>query len=192
MKTVYFATTNQEKMIIAQTVCEQVGISVEQVVVEIDEIQGEESELIVRDKAHRAYKKFGKPVIVSDDSWNIPALKGFPGPYMKSINHWFEPQDILKLMDGVKDRSIILHQYLAYNDGKDIKVFKNDIHGKIIHEVRGKNHKSPTTSVIVLDVDNGKTIAEIFDQGKDMVIERYKNQRDAWHELVEWYLKNPM
>src|ERR1035437_9937513 len=81
MKIVYFATTNQEKLLIAKTVCEQASITVKQTVFDIDEIQGEDPELIVKDKARRAYEKLGKPVVVSDDSWNIPALNGFPGPY---------------------------------------------------------------------------------------------------------------
>ncbi len=189
MKTVNYATTSKEKFLIAQTVCEQAGITVKQALIEIDEIQGEDPELIIKDKARRAYEKLGKPLIVSDDSWNIPALNGFPGAYMKSVNHWFSAQDFLRLMEGVKDRAIILHQYLAYNDGKTITVFKNDINGEIIHEARGKNHKSPNMSVVVLDSDNGKTIAEVFEQGQRAVVERYKNRPDAWHEFVKWYIR---
>lgn len=138
----------------------------------------------------RAYEKLGKPVVVSDDSWDIRALKGFPGAYMKSINYWFTPQDFIRLMSGVKDRKIIIHQYLAYTDGKITKVFKNDIPGKIIDEARGKNQKSPNMTVTVLDSDNGKTIAEVFEQGVEAVVERYKNRPDAWHGFVEWYTKN--
>lgn len=43
--------------------------------------------------------------------------------------------------------------------------------------------------VIVLDSDNGKTIAEVFEQGAIGVAARYKNQLDAWHGYVEWYKK---
>lgn len=154
---------------------------------EIDEIQGEDPEVIVRDKARRAYEKLGMPVIVSDDTWDIPALKGFPGAYMKSINYWFTSDDFLRLMKGVKNRQIILHQYLAYTDGSVTEVFKNDIPGKIIDEARGRNEKSPNMTVIVLDSDSGKTIAEVFEKGREAVIDRYKNQPDAWHGFVEWY-----
>ena len=189
MDTVYFVTSNKEKMLIAQTVCDEVGVKVEQVILDIDEIQGEDSELIIKDKARRAYEKLKKPVLVSDDSWDIPALKGFPGAYMKSINHWFTPQDFLRLMKDIEDRTIILHQYLAYNDGKTIKIFKNDICGQIINEARGLNHKSPNMSVTVLDSDIGKTIAEVFEQGQDAVKARYKNRPDAWHDFVKWYMQ---
>lgn len=187
MNTIYFATSNQEKMLIAKTVCSKFDIKVEQANIDIDEIQGEDPVIIVQDKARRAYEGLAKPVVVSDDSWDIPALNGFPGPYMKSINKWFKPEDFLRLMSGIKDRTIIIHQYLAYFDGDTMKVFSNDIHGKVIEEPRGKNERSPNMTVTTMDNDNGKTIAEVFEQGAKAVAERYITRRDAWHEFAEWY-----
>lgn len=152
----------------------------------IDEIQGEDPELIIRHKLMRAYEILKKPVIVSDDTWDIPALNGFPGAYMKSINHWFTANDFLKLMASVEDRRIIMHQFLAYTDGSKTKVFNSDLTGKIIEEARGKNIKSPNMEVIVLDADHGKTIAQVFEQGTEAVLARYKNQPDVWHKFIKW------
>ncbi len=163
MDTVYFATGNTEKLLIAQIVCSKWNIKVEQAKVDIDEIQGEDPAYIVKDKAFRAFESLARPVVVSDDSWDIPSLKGFPGPYMKSINKWFTAEDFLRLMNGRNDRRIILHQLLAYYDGKELQVFTNDITGKIINEARGINERSPNMLVTVLDDDNGKTIAEVFE-----------------------------
>lgn len=187
MEPIYFATGNDDKFLIAQTICSQAGIKVEQVAFDIDEIQGEDPELIVKDKAARAYEKLGQPVVVSDDSWAIPALGGFPGAYMKSINSWFKPEDFLRLMSGIEDRTIILYQYLCYNDGQSMTIFSNDITGKIINEARGFDPKSPNKSVIVLDSDNGQTIAEVFERGDQAVADRYKNRDDAWHGFVAWW-----
>lgn len=190
MKTIYYATSNQVKIQIAQTVCDGTELIVKPVSLEIDEIQGEDPELIVRDKAMRAYEQLNAPVIVSDDTWDIKALNGFPGAYMKSINYWFKPEDFLRLMHGVEDRTITLHQYLAYTDGNVTEVFKNSIPGKLIHKARGTNEKAPVMSVVVLDSDSGKTIAEVFEQGSEAVTNRYKKRRDAWHEFIDWYKEN--
>jgi non-canonical purine NTP pyrophosphatase (RdgB/HAM1 family) len=187
MDTVYFVTGNQDKLLIAQTVCSKFDIKVEQVVIKVDEIQGEDPIIIVQDKVYRAYEGLSKPLVISDDSWDIPALNGFPGPYMKSINKWFQPEDFIRLMEGKTDRRIILHQYLAYYDGTILKTFKNDIFGKIIDKPRGKNDHSPNMTVTELDHDNGKTIAEVFEQGEKAVIARYQNRPDAWHKFAEWY-----
>ncbi len=189
MKTIYFATSNKDKIQIAETICNGADISIKAITLDIDEIQGEDPEVIVRDKAMRAYEQLGLPVVVSDDTWDIRALKGFPGAYMKSNNYWFEPEDFLRLMQGVKDRHITLHQYLAYTDGNMTEVFKSDIEGKIIFEVRGKSEKSPNMTVTALDLDKGKTIAEVFEQGAEAVAARYKNSTDAWHDFIDWYKK---
>ena len=190
MKVIYFATTNKEKIQIAKTVCSEAKITVKPVSLDIHEIQGEDSEIIVRAKAKSAYEKLGMPVVVSDDTWDIRALNGFPGAYMKSINYWFKPEDFIRLMQGIRDRQVILHQYLAYTDGRITKVFKNDIKGQIIDEARGKNERSPNMTVIVLDSDNGKTIAEVLERGEKLVVERYRNSPDAWHKFADWYKQN--
>ena len=79
MKTILFATSNKEKIQIAETVCGEENIILKAVTIEIDEIQGEDPEMIVRDKARRAYEQLCMPVVVSDDTWDIRALKGFSG-----------------------------------------------------------------------------------------------------------------
>ena len=40
-------------------------------------------------------------------TWEIPALRGFPGAYMHPVNDWFTAGDWLRLMHGIADRRII-------------------------------------------------------------------------------------
>ena len=190
MSEILFSTSNPEKTLIAKTICSAKGLNVEQISLDIDEIQGEDPKVIVEDKVRKAYQKIKKAVVVSDDSWDIPALNGFPGPYMKSLNHWFKAEDFLRLMDGINDRTIIIHQYLSYFDGKNIYTFKNDFSGKVTLEPRGENDRSPSTMITELDIDNGKTIAELFEEVEQgALINRYLTNNDVWHEFVTWYLK---
>lgn len=190
MSEILFSTSNPEKTLIAKTICSAKGLNVEQISLDIDEIQGEDPKVIAEDKVRKAYQKIKKAVVVSDDSWDIPALNGFPGPYMKSLNHWFKAEDFLRLMDGINDRTIIIHQYLSYFDGKNIYTFKNDFSGKVTLEPRGKNDRSPSTMITELDIDNGKTIAELFEEVEQgALINRYLTNNDVWHEFVTWYLK---
>ncbi len=187
MTPIAFASSNAEKFAIAQVVCRDAGIEVEQIVIDIDEIQGENPELIVKDKAQRAFEQYGQPVVVSDDSWSIAALAGFPGAYMKSVNYWFKADDWLRLMDGITDRTIVLQQFLAYTDGHQTIVFSNDIPGVVLTSPKGKNDRSPNMEIIALDGDNGKSIAKVFAKGYEAVAERYKNRNDVWHEFVKWH-----
>lgn len=186
---IYFATGNQEKIQLAESAIKGSDIIIKPVNLEIDEIQGEDPEVIVRAKAEAAYKILETPVIVSDDSWSIRALNGFPGPYMKSINYWFTAQDFLRLMDGIEDRHIEINQYLAYTDGSITNVFRQDIPGKIIHEPRGVNNRSPNMEVIELESDNGKTIAEVFEGDNEVIAKRFENIPNIWAKFIDWHTK---
>ncbi len=118
--------------------CKRYDIELEQVSVDIDEIQGEDVEQVIRHKARQAYEQLGQPVIVSDDFWHIPALHGFPGPYMKSVNHWFTPDDFIR--SGAvqnQDRTIILAPCIAYCDGHEVVIFKHEVPGDIASEPKG-------------------------------------------------------
>lgn len=187
MTPIAFASSNAHKFSLAQHVCSAAGLEIQQVFLDIDEIQGEDSEIILRHKAKSAYEQYQNPIIVSDDSWSIPALNGFPGAYMKSLNYWFKPEDFLRLMHGIEDRRIFINQYLAYTDGHQTTVFRHDIPGVVLEKEQGHMEHIPIQSVVMLDSDNGKSIAEIFAAGKEGVAERYKTRRDAWHAFVEWY-----
>jgi len=187
MEPIAFASSNPEKLAIAKHVCAQFDMTVNQVILDIDEIQGENPELVVADKARRAFEQYGKPIVVSDDFWSIPALGGFPGAYMKSMNYWFKTEDFIRLMHGISDRRIYINQYLAYCDGTETITFSNDLPGVVLDKPRGESTKAPCMCVVQLDADNGLSIAEVFAKGPEFVTKRYESRRDAWHGLLEWY-----
>lgn len=180
------ATSNIVKFEIGRELLAQRGITLQQVVADIDEIQSEDPEVVIRDKAQKAYAAVDKPVVVSDDSWSIPGLNGFPGPYMKSINHWFTPEDFIRLTADLSDRTIVLQQLLAYQDGHETVVFRVDIPGKLTEEPQGAAGP-PIMKVVTLDGDDGMTISQIYDQEIQHEGERLKRLSGAWQQLADWY-----
>lgn len=152
---------------------------------DIDEIQGEDAETIAGQKAHDAYTLVQKPLVVTDDSWAVPALKGFPGAYMKSINYWFTVEDWLRLMDGVTDRRMILQQMAVYQDELEQVIFAKDIEAIMLNEPHGSDAKSPVLALI--SFDGGKTsVAESFAKGSSSIAEK----QTVWHELAAWVHHN--
>lgn len=154
---------------------------------EIPEIQGEDIAEIIEHKARAAYAELQKPIVVSDDGWEFPGLNGFPGAYMKSINHWFSSEDFIRLMDGVTDRRANILEYLAYYDGSEVTIFSHVIKGTVLTEVRGDHPKAKCMNVVTLDIDNGLSITEVFNRGLADNPERYKNRGSAWYALLKWY-----
>jgi XTP/dITP diphosphohydrolase len=188
MKPLFFSTGNDEKFIIAEQVCRDYGVELIQKELAINEIQAENSQLIVNDKVKKAYELLQSSVVVSDDSWEIPGLNGFPGPYMKSINQWLRTEDFLRLTDSLNDRRIYLTQRLAYKDSERLQTFSAKIEGVILKEPKG-NYGKAIHKIVALHADGGLTMAEYYDNST-----ANHSQRDTgkvWHTFAAWYRQKP-
>ncbi|HKR82439.1 MAG TPA: non-canonical purine NTP pyrophosphatase [Candidatus Saccharimonadales bacterium] len=180
MQTVILATGNAVKFHAAQKACAEFGVTLVQHPLDVPEIQAEEGEPIARDKAEKAFAIFQKPIMVCDDFWMVPGLGNFPGAYMKSVNHWFTPEDWLRLTLPLKDRRIILRQYAVYQDARQQKVFTKDLIGTITTEIRGKSLYAHST---ITSFDGGKhTDAQFHEQGESAV----QGLQTVWHSVAPW------
>ena len=139
-----FATGNKKKIAEASDILNEFRIRFEAKNAEVDEIQHRDPLEITKRKALDMYNKltpeFGDKlkIVVHDTSWDIPALNGFPGGYMKDVLTWFSVDDFLNLMDGKKDRSAIAKDNIVYYDGEIMKVFSHNIPCVILTKPRGK------------------------------------------------------
>lgn len=183
MKQLVFSTGNTSKYSYAHKVCGQYDIDLSQSTLEIDEIQGEDEAKIALDKAEKAYELLQRPVIVTDDSWAMPGLGGFPGAYMKSMNHWFRPEDFINLTQPLTDRRIFLTACLAYKDEARSRLFVQKQEGVVLTEPKG-SHGPAAARIISMLGDEGLTIAEVYDEGLNTADREYAK---IWHEFAEWY-----
>ncbi|MDO4773538.1 MAG: non-canonical purine NTP pyrophosphatase [Candidatus Saccharibacteria bacterium] len=186
MRSVRFATGNQRKIEEASSVLAQYGIVINPVSLSIDEIQHTNPIKITEHKVKAAYEALGCPLVVNDSSWEIPALSGFPGGYMKDIAQWLTAEDFLRLMDGRQDRRIILHDVVAYYDGNSVELFAYDQTGVIIEAPRGNGLSM--NQVVVMNNGNDLTIAEEFaqrSQGASINPEAYQH----WQSFARWFVE---
>jgi len=129
----------------------------------------------------KAFAKLQKTVIISDDSWSIPALKGFPGAYMKSMNHWLSVEDWLRLTQPLEDRRIILQQVVVFQNAAVQKVFSCDIEGVLLAEPRGK---SPSPHAHIVSFDGGKHSSAEFHERNESAAQHH---RSVWDDVGKWY-----
>lgn len=183
METLLFVTGNPKKFEDANYLMKSFEIHLEQVALDISEIQSDSAEEITHDKAKKAFEILKKPLFVNDSSWLIPALNGFPGPYMKYINQWFTSQDFINLMAGHDNREIILRDLIVYIDDATTKVFNNDAHGKILKEIRG-SYGRPSDSVISLST-SGLSLVEEAEKGSFLL----EPEKKLWEEFASWLRK---
>jgi inosine/xanthosine triphosphate pyrophosphatase family protein len=178
-----FVTGNAQKFDIAVKVFAEHSIHLTQFEADNDEIQSEDTERIVRDKAQKAYEAVTGPVIINDDSWSIPGLGGFPGPYMRSIAHWFTAEDFLRLTLPLEDRRAILIQWIAYQDSLGQKLFKIEYDCEILKEIRGISGTS-WQKVLTAPADNGLSVAEAYDHGTDI---SNREVAEGWRQFIKWF-----
>ena len=178
MKHIILITGNSRKLGEAKAALVDFDIEVENRQFDIDEIQSRDVTAIATDKARKAYKLVGEPVVVTDTSWDIPALHGFPGGYMKDVADWFEPIDFINLLSTHDDKSISFTETIVYQDDKQTRIFSQKFMGKIADKPRGSGN-----SIEQLAEFDGFTIGERQQQGR-----LSHDPKDyVWYQFGQWF-----
>lgn len=183
--TLTYVTGNKNKYENAKKFFADYDIEVEQEALSIAEIQGSDSAEIAVSKAQEAWKELKKPLFINDASWSIPALKGFPGPYMKYINQWLEPVDFIHLMEGKEDRSIILKDVIVFINESGYTIFTNEHTGVVLEQVASVPSRHSSDAVISLS-SSGLSIGEEVSRGTFFV----DGEDKVWKEFAEWVKKH--
>ena len=114
MLKIHFVTGNAGKWEIAKDIFAKYGLELIQTNMETPEIQSTDVKEVAAYSARYAAQKLNAPVIKSDVGYYITALNGFPGPFIKYINGMLSSEDLLHLMKGVENRSMIIRECLAF------------------------------------------------------------------------------
>lgn len=183
MHSILFATGNSRKINEARATLAPYGMDVEPVKVTIDEIQHYDPAEITKAKARAAYAVTGCPVVVSDTSWSIPALGGFPGGYMKDVSSWWQAENWLDIMAKQEDKRILCLEHVAYFDGQNVRHFEEVYEGRFIDEARGRYHDEESFERVVILYGN-KTMAEQLADGE---IASAGETLGHWQQFAEWF-----
>ena len=164
---IYFITSNQRKFTSLQKLLHPIGINLQQLDHDFDEGRGLDIQTIAKSKLSQAKKAFpNKRLIVDDRSFFIPALKGFPGPFVKLLLDSFSYPGIIKLMQGETDRRALFSFAVGYFDGEKDHIFVADEEGFIIDEPRGDNLHGWTELLYIYGHPSfpGRSLAELNDE----------------------------
>ncbi len=175
-----FITGNNAKF---GQVAKLLDYQLKQIRLDLDEIQSLDNEKIIEHKAKQAYGIIKKTVLVEDTSLTFKALGRLPGPFIK----WFQDQlgniGLCKLVDGLKNREAAAEVVFGLYDGKNLKIFKNKVEGKIADKPKGKNYFGWNQIFIPKGYD--KTFAQMAKEE----FEQTSLRKPALKKLEE-YLKN--
>ena len=164
---IHFITSNHQKFASLQKLLQPLGVDLQQLDYDFDEGRGLDIQTIAKSKLSQAKKVFpNKRLIVDDRGFFIPALKGFPGPFVKLLLDSFSYPGIIKLMQGETDRRAIFSFAVGYFDGEKNHIFIADEEGFIIDEPRGDNLHGWTELLYIYGHPSfpGRSLAELNDE----------------------------
>ncbi len=156
-------------------------LEVEHVDLECPEFRHTDVGEIARGKARFAFDQLGRPLIVDDTAFAVKALRGFPGPYAAYVLDTIGYQGILRLLEGVGERSASFETAIAYADVNGIRIFRGMVEGVITRSPRG--HEGFGYDPI-FEVE-GKTMAEMPIEEKNRISHRAR----ALSAFGEWWRK---
>lgn len=188
MKTLCFVTSNKDKVDEAHKI---LGIPIEIVNLEIDEIQSLDLKKIVKHKAEEAYKRVKKPVFVDDVSFEVRAWNGFPGPFIKFLRLASNDRHelLLRMLSAEKNRTVKVIAGIGYHDGKKVHILEGSFTGKIVPR---RGNKGWGFDPYVIPDGFRKTLGEMGEGFKNKVSHRARALRKFKRLLDSQKAQNPL
>lgn len=183
-KKITYVTGNWAKIQSAKQALEPLGYTVDNIKMETPEIQADDVTEVAKYSAKWASEELGKAVLKNDSGLFVNGLKGFPGVYTHYVEDTLGVDGLLKLMEGMEDRSAYFKESIAYCEpGKEPIVFEGITKGRIDTKKTGTFGWS-WDFVFIPDGEN-KTLACFPDE------ERWKYwSLDSYKKLVEYLESN--
>jgi len=164
MKPKFFATTNKNKLIEAESI---LGYKLSQLEIEILEPQEVDVEVVIKAKAKDAYKIAGEPVLVEDTSLELRSWGRLPGALVKWFLKEVGNDGIIRMADASENRNAVAKSSVGYFDGLNTHIFTGEIKGKISKTLRGDNGFGWDS--IFIPEGREKTFAEMSPDEKNAV-----------------------
>lgn len=164
----FFVTSNKNKL---REFEEILGIKLDQIEIDLEEIQEIEVEKVVEHKALEAYEKVGKPIIVEDTGLYIEAWQGFPGALAKWVGKTIGFEDIPAMLilrtSDVLNMSAYAKTIVGYYDGNRLEFFEGKICGTISEKAKGDSGFG--WDPIFIPEGHKKTFAEMTSDEKNAI-----------------------
>ncbi|MGH8904003.1 MAG: non-canonical purine NTP pyrophosphatase [Egibacteraceae bacterium] len=117
---IVFVTGNAGKFATASEHLAPLGVELEQVKLDLDEIQSTCVEDVAMHKAQQAFRLLERPLFVEDSGFGIDELGGYPGPMVKHLLAVVGASGIVRMADLTETRSARFVSTLVYIDAHGV------------------------------------------------------------------------
>lgn len=134
---VRFLSGNEKKTKEVQAILSPYGINAIAVDRKIKELQTEDVDALVRDKAIRAYQMIGRPLFVEHTGLYASALGGFPGGLTQVFWDTLEADRVADIFKKIGDQTVVAKTHIGFIDGRNIRTFDGEICGRFSDTPQG-------------------------------------------------------
>jgi len=160
-----FVTSNKGKFVEASAIIEDLV----QKDIGYTEIQADTLEEVAAFGIKEVATRLNGPLMLEDAGLFIEALKGFPGVYSAYVQKTIGNPGILRLMEGMENRTAFFRSVVAFAaPGMEPVMFAGEVTGKIGSEMRGEKGFGYDPIFYV----NGKSLGEMGLQEKNAISHR--------------------
>ncbi len=174
-------TQNEHKLRELRPLFEEYEVLFETTSLEKFEIRSNEVERVALEAAKIAYFEAKQPVVLDDTGLYIDSLDGFPRSYAAFVLKTIGKQGILKLMQGVQDRSARFVTGVGFSDGETLATFKGVMKGSIAEKEVGEEGFG--YDPIFIPEGETRTYAQLSFPEKVSISHRTKGFR----AFLDWY-----
>jgi len=127
-------TGNDSKLLEAEAI---LGHPLDRIALELPEIQAATTREVALAKAAAAYDQLARPVIVEDAGFELVALGGFPGPFIKFWEQLGGLLSLCRTIDGLGNPAAVAVCVLGICDSNGARVVEGRVTGTVPPEPRG-------------------------------------------------------
>ncbi len=174
-------TQNEHKLRELAPIFKEFSMEFDTTSIEKWEVRSNDVETVALEAAKYAFEELKRPALVDDTGLYIEALEGFPMAYPAFVLETIGKKGILKLMEGVDERSAIFVSAVGFCDGSTLRAFKGVMEGSIGFEEIGEEGFG--YDPIFIPDGYTKTYAQLTFEEKIAISHRSK----AFRSFLEWY-----
>lgn len=135
-----FLSGNAHKIAEAERILASGGVAVVPISKKIEELQTEDVEALVKDKAIKAFEAIGRPLFVEHTGLYLNGLNGLPAGLTQIFWDRLQADRFTSLVSSLGNPKATAKTVLGYCDGYRIRLFEGSIDGTVPAAPAGPTH----------------------------------------------------
>ena len=167
---VRFVSKNAFKLEEAATILGRAGVTVTPLKIVIDELQTDDTTVLVKDKTLKAFSRVGRPLFVEHTGLYLSHLSGLPGGLTEVFWNTLEADRFAELVGNSPDPAAIARTMIGYTDARRFYQFTGEIPGRIAAKPKGPREFQ--WDCVFIPEGESDTFAEMGNRKNDLSMRR--------------------